>query len=191
MCISNVYNIYFIRSLDCPLQDTHTRTYTHSYIHKHHQIMPSSPSCSHHHVSFSIFDSFDPFAYSTVYKNPALKLLSSSLPITQAANSQKLVFWSCCGYGSARPLPVRPSLRFRVPFNSEVNVLTDFAITLLGRPTFLSVMMICLSSNVNYLFLTFFIATRYFHRVEVATDLTALYSLLPSWVGRVGCGLTG
>lgn len=161
-------------------------------------------SCHHHHHAATI-----------MFPSPCLTVDVTHWRITLLPTLQctKILHWSCCPVHclshkllTLRNLSSDPVVAVGLPdlflsdlpldsecllIVKEMVVHTDFAITLLERLTFLSVMMICLSSNVNYLFLTFFIATRYFHRVEVATDLTALYSLLPSWVGRVGCGLTG
>lgn len=53
--------------------------------------------------------------------NLCLKLLSREPPITQAVDSRKLVFWLCCGFGSARPLPVRVSSSCQVPLDGVGN----------------------------------------------------------------------
>ena len=69
-----------------------------------------------------------------------------SRPMTRAVDSQKLTFWFCCGFGSARPIPVRVSSSFQVPFDGVGNCK--------GRPTLLRVIMVCVSSFVNCLCLT-------------------------------------
>lgn len=46
-----------------------------------------------------------------------MKLLSCDLPLTQAVDSQKHVFWFNCDFGSARPLPAGVFFSLQVPFD--------------------------------------------------------------------------
>ena len=78
---------------------------------------------------------------------------------------------TCCGVGSARPLPVRVSSSFQVPFYGGGNCthwhLGLFVISLKERPPLLRVIMVCLSSFVNCLFLTIMIAIYYFLQCNI------------------------